>query len=115
MQRFTYLRSSALACALTAVAMVMAGAAKAEDSAGSIAIKNYAFVPATKTVSPGATVTWVNEDDDPHTVTGDAAVAALNSPALDTHDKYAFTFAKPGVYKYFCKLHPHMQGEIIVQ
>lgn len=80
-----------------------------------VSIKSYAFSPATVTIAAGSTVTWINQDDDPHTVTGDATATVLNSSALDTHEQYSFTFAKPGIYKYFCKLHPHMQGEIIVQ
>jgi len=78
-------------------------------------IKAYAFNPATVTVAVGDTVTWINRDNDPHTVKSAAPESVLKSPALDTSEKYSFTFAKPGVYKYFCTLHPHMQGEIVVR
>lgn len=89
------------------------GFANAETN--TIAIKNYAFVPASITVAAGTNVTWLNEDDDPHTIKSDPSNEVLKSPALDTNDKFSFTFTKPGVYKYFCTLHPHMQGEIVVR
>jgi len=78
-------------------------------------IKTYVFNPASITAAVGDTVTWVNQDDDPHTVKSSGPEGAFKSPALDTNEKYSFTFTKPGVYKYFCTLHPHMQGEIVVR
>ena len=84
-------------------------------AASTVSVKSYTFAPAAITIAAGNTVTWINQDDDPHTVKSVGPDTALKSPALDTNDKYSFTFTKPGVYKYFCTLHPHMQGEIIVQ
>ena len=40
---------------------------------------------------------------------------ALRSPPLDTDDRFAFTFAAPGTYRYFCSLHPHMHGAVVVR
>jgi hypothetical protein len=37
-------------------------------------------------------------------------IAMFKSKALDTDDKFSFTFATPGVYDYFCSLHPHVNG-----
>ena len=86
------------------------------DLAGTsiVNIKAHAYTPATVVAAVGDTVTWVNQDDDPHTVKSSEPDGVLKSPALDTNDRYSFTFAKPGVYKYFCTLHPQMQGEILV-
>jgi plastocyanin len=39
----------------------------------------------------------------------------FRSKALDTDDSYSFTFASAGTYDYFCGLHPHMQGKIVVK
>jgi plastocyanin len=78
-----------------------------------VAIKNFAFVPQTITVSPGTTVTWTNADEDPHTVT--ANDKSFHSSALDTDDKYSFTFTRPGEFGYFCSLHPHMTARVIVK
>ena len=79
----------------------------------SVSIKMFAFTPRVLTVTPGTTVTWINADEDPHTVVANAKV--FHSAALDTDDKYSFTFTKPGEYAYFCSLHPHMTGMVIVK
>ena len=80
-----------------------------------VAIRDFSFGPTALTVAIGTKVVWTNQDDDPHTVTSDADPKVLESPALDTGDSFAFTFTKPGTYRYFCALHPHMQGIIVVQ
>lgn len=77
-----------------------------------VKISNFAFTPAEVTVKPGTTVTFENDDDIPHLVV--ATDGSFRSKALDTGDKYAFTFSKPGDFAYFCGLHPHMQGKISV-
>jgi len=68
----------------------------------------------TLTVSPGTTVTWINNDDVPHTVVSEDTTT-FKSKALDTGDKFSYTFAKPGKYPYFCSVHPKMMAEIVVQ
>ncbi len=78
----------------------------------SVGIDNFAFTPETLNVKTGATVTFVNHDDIPHLVV--AVDGKYRSKALDTNDKYSVTFDKPGEYAYFCGLHPHMKGKIIV-
>jgi plastocyanin len=78
-----------------------------------VSIKMFAFAPQVLTVTPGTTVTWTNADEDPHTIS--ANDKSFHSAALDTDDKYSFTFTRPGEYAYFCSLHPHMTGKIIVK
>jgi len=85
--------------------------AKAEPAM--VKIDNFIFSPATLTIAPGTTVTWTNDDDIPHTVT--AKDKAFRSKPLDTGDRFSFTFATPGEYAYFCSLHPHMVGKVIVK
>jgi plastocyanin len=86
----------------------------AETSAeASVKIDNFAFVPANLTVPAGTKVVWRNDDDIPHLVVADDN-KAFRSAALDTGDTFSFTFAAPGSYAYFCALHPHMQGTIVV-
>jgi plastocyanin len=34
---------------------------------------------------------------------------------LDTGEKFSFTFTKPGQFGYFCSIHPHMTGTIVVK
>ena len=80
-----------------------------------IVIDNFAFSPAQITVPRGTRLTWTNRDDDPHTVTSATDPKAFKSPALDTGESFAFTFNEPGTYRYFCSIHPHMVGTIVVQ
>ena len=80
--------------------------------AASVGIDNFAFTPEVLTVKPGVTVTFVNHDDIPHLVV--ATDGKYRSKALDTNDKFSIAFDKPGEYAYFCGLHPHMKGKIIV-
>ena len=80
-----------------------------------VSIDNFAFKPRKLSVPAGTTVTWVNHDDVPHTATGSGEQPAFDSKALDTDDKYSFTFTKPGTYKYFCKVHTHMTGTVVVK
>ena len=90
---------------------------KANDQASAtgaeVKIDNFSFTPQTVTVPVGATVTWINRDDIPHTVVSTDGV--FKSKAQDTDDKFSYTFAKPGTYSYFCSLHPKMTGKIVVQ
>ena len=78
-----------------------------------IVIANFSFEPATLTVKAGTTVTWVNHDDEPHTAT--ATDKRFNSKTLDNGDRFSQEFNAPGVYNYYCALHPHMTGKIIVK
>jgi plastocyanin len=80
-----------------------------------ITIDNFAFGPALTIVAPGTKVTWTNKDEEPHTVTSASGGAIFKSDALDTGDTFSFTFDKPGTYKYFCSIHPHMVGTIVVK
>ena len=41
--------------------------------------------------------------------------AFKRSQALDTDDSFSFTFTTPGSYQYFCYVHPHMTGTIVVE
>ena len=95
---------------LTAVAMA-ATAARADDM--EVKIDNFTFSPQQITVKVGTTVTWTNHDDIPHLVVSQAPL--FKSQALDTDDKFSFTFTTPGSYGYFCALHPHMTGSIVVE
>jgi amicyanin len=100
------------AMALTvALAVTFAGPVYAANI--EVKIDNFVFNPQTITVKVGDTVTWVNHDDIPHTVTSKTGL--FRSKALDTDDNFSFTFATPGSYAYFCALHPHMTGSIVVE
>jgi amicyanin len=99
--------------ALVAIAVMVAVAPAAYAEDPSVKIDNFTFNPPSLTVTAGTTVTWKNEDDIPHTVA--STTRAFKSKALDTDDSYTFTFTTPGVYEYFCSIHPHMTGKIVVE
>jgi plastocyanin len=99
-----------LAGAATCIAAPATTAAPAAQA--SVAIANFTFDPPVLTVSTGTTITWTNRDDIPHTVT--AADNAFQSAPLDTDDTYARRFDQPGTFVYFCSIHPHMTGKIVV-
>jgi plastocyanin len=80
-----------------------------------VVINNFSFVPTMLTVAAGTKVVWTNDDADPHIVTSETDPKVFKSPPLDTGESFAFTFDKPGTYRYFCSLHPHMRGTIVVQ
>ena len=80
-----------------------------------VTIDNFSFTPAEIVVPVGTRVTWTNNDDIPHTVTDAADPRATKSPPLDTNESYSRSFNKPGTYRYFCSLHPHMQGTVVVR
>ena len=78
-----------------------------------VKIDNFTFNPQQVAVKTGDTVTWINHDDIPHTVTSKTMI--FRSKAMDTDGKFSFTFTAPGTYPYFCALHPHMTGSIVVE
>jgi plastocyanin len=92
-----------------------AGAATDQPSAANVAVNidNFVFGPQTITVPVGATVTWTNKDDIPHTSVSTEGV--FKSKVLDTDEKFSYTFTKAGTYPYYCTIHPKMTGKIVVQ
>jgi plastocyanin len=102
------------AIALAAMVGVGTGAAFAAKASGAaVTIRNFDFQPMAVTVPVGATVTWKNLDGEPHTVTG--LDGSFRSAALDENDSFSFRFAKAGVYKYVCTIHPRMIGTVTVK
>ena len=99
--------------ALLVAPSLMAPAAAAVPAVATVHIKNFAFVPPTLTVAAGTSVTFVNDDEEPHTAT--AVDKSFDSEALDTNESWKHTFAKPGAYAYFCQMHPMMRGKLIVK
>jgi plastocyanin len=117
MKRTRWILAAALTvvAAFASIASAPRLAAKAADQPASAAVKidNFSFGPASLTVTAGTTVTWTNNDDVPHTVVSDDKL--FKSKALDTDDKFSYTFTKPGTYNYFCSVHPKMTAKVVVQ
>jgi plastocyanin len=104
------------AAALAAAAVTMSAipaTTRAAPAAASVEIANFTFKSPVLTVKPGTTVTWTNGDDIPHTVVSKDGI--FKSKVLDSGEHFSFTFAKVGQYGYFCSIHPHMTGTIIVK
>jgi plastocyanin len=96
------------------VALLAAGSGGVSASPNdvTVSISNFTFKPGDLHVKVGSKVTFKNDDDIPHRVA--ATDGSFHSKALDTDDVASFTFNKAGTFPYFCTLHPHMQGKIIV-
>ena len=117
--RFTKNRALVAAMLLGPIigAMVAVATVAAEDAPkgapDEIIIDNFVFTPKDLTVAVGTTIKWVNHDDIPHSVV--EKNKSFRSKALDTDDSFTYTFAAAGTFDYFCGLHPHMVGQIIVK
>jgi plastocyanin len=114
-------RSIALLCAISFLNLsifALAGEMKQTDSTSSkqnrIEIKDFSFTPQTLTVKSGETVTWINRDEEPHTVVS-VEKQFKKSTALDTDQTFTIIAGAPGIYTYFCSVHPKMTGTIVVE
>jgi plastocyanin len=98
------------------VAVFAGQTAAAADNPATVEIKidNFSFTPLTVTVPAGTQITWTNQDDIPHTVVSEDKTT-FKSRALDTDEKFSFTFTKAGTYTYFCSIHPKMTAKVVVQ
>jgi plastocyanin len=106
-----WLSSMSLALLLGGVVSLQSSAQTADKN--QVTIKDFMFMPNALTVKAGSTVTWVNLDDEPHTVVSDTKM--FRSGALDTKESFSFKFAEPGTYHFTCSIHPRMVGTIVVQ
>ena len=113
-------KTIALLCAISCLnlsAFALAGDMKDANSTNSkqntIEIKDFAFNPQTITVKSGQTITWINRDEEPHTVVS-VEKQFKKSSALDTDQSFTITAGTPGTYTYFCSVHPKMTGTIVV-
>ena len=111
----------ALLCAISLLNLsvfALGGEMKDVDSPRSkqnrIEIKDFAFNPQTLTVKSGETVTWINRDEEPHTVVS-VEKQFKKSTALDTDQEFTITAGAPGTYTYYCSVHPKMTGTIVVE
>jgi plastocyanin len=89
---------------------------------GASTLTTDAYSPNPIQVSVGTTVTWTNNDSQPHTVTSGSNGQPDNkfnsspnfTPLLNPGQTFSFTFTEAGNYPYFCALHPNMVGTVIV-
>jgi plastocyanin len=102
-----------IAVLLLAGSLRVAANDQASAANAAVNIDNFVFGPQTLTVPVGATVTWTNKDDIPHTSVSTDGV--FKSKVLDTDEKFSYTFTKAGTYPYYCTIHPKMTGKVVVQ
>jgi len=99
---------------LFVVAGEMKDVSTANAKENKIEIKDFAFNPQTITVKSGEKITWINRDEEPHTVVS-VGKQFKKSSALDTDQTYTIVAGAPGTYSYFCSVHPKMTGTIVVE
>jgi plastocyanin len=103
----------AMLCGPVVGATLAFTAVRAQDASKVVTIDNFTFTPQELNIAVGTTVKWINHDDIPHSVV--EKNKGFISKALDTDDSYSFTFTSAGTFDYFCGLHPHMVGKVIVK
>lgn len=82
-----------------------------EEKINIINIHDFGFDPELMVIDPETAITWTNRDSVPHNVSSDSFV----SPDIPQDESYSFRFEEPGIYDYFCQIHPDMKGRIIVR
>ncbi|HVI07270.1 MAG TPA: cupredoxin family copper-binding protein [Candidatus Binatia bacterium] len=105
--------SLCLAFALTALGYRVWKPRAVQASNVEIKIDNFSFAPTDLVVKSGTRITWTNRDDIPHTVVEDDKL--FKSKVLDTGEQFTFSPTKPGIYKYYCSIHPKMTAKIVVE
>ncbi|WP_234342911.1 cupredoxin domain-containing protein [Streptomyces fulvoviolaceus] len=108
-------RSAAVIAVLALLALPLLPSGQASAASYSVAMKGYAFSPATLSVPAGSTVTWTNYDTAPHDVKTTSGPVSIHSPMLDKGDTWSFTFGTAGSYGYYCTVHPDMTAGITVR
>jgi plastocyanin len=108
--------TSVTATSSTSSTATGASASQKAVTGDSIVIKNFAFSPASLTVSPGAVVTVRNEDSVTHTLTDKADSKLFNTGPVSPGQTKTFTAPdKPGSYPFFCTIHQFMAGTLVVR
>jgi plastocyanin len=110
------MRVAALLVALFSLTLTFAAVAREDDGekARTVTIKDLRYEPAKISIKVGQSVTWINKDDNDHTVVADGDDDAFDSDNLGNGEKFKHTFKKAGKFKYHCRYHPRMKGEITV-
>jgi plastocyanin len=96
--------------------LVFAPAAWAQGQEVTVRMEDNFFDPATITVEPGTTVTWVQSGNNPHTTTSYDGLWDSGLIEGGSGGTFSFTFEEPGIYDYFCIPHEDlgMVGSVTV-
>ena len=94
-------------------ALLAAGAAQAAGKSHTVRIEGMKFVPERLEVAAGDSVTFVNKDFVPHTVT--AQKQRVESGEIQGNKRWTLKLRRKGEIDYICRLHPVMHGTLIVK
>src|SRR5258708_23562090 len=113
------IKIAALLCGISGFSVLaLAGEMKDTGTSGAgqnkIEIKDFAFNPQTITVKSGEKITWINRDEEPHTVVS-VGKQFKKSPGLDTDETYTIVAGAPGASYYFFTPHPEVTWTILFQ
>jgi plastocyanin len=86
--------------------------APAPNNTATVDIRDHAFNPAQLNVAPGTTVTFVNNDTEPHTATADNGL--FDTGVLQPGSSFDVFLDGSGTVTYHCELHPDMEGTAVV-
>jgi plastocyanin len=101
------------------LALLLAAPAQAADQTVRATPQNV-FSPSTVTISPGDTVTWVNDGGAHNVKFDDGSFEEPSSPAFTWTTNPRRTFNSPGEFRYFCEQHgaaggAGMAGRVVVE
>jgi plastocyanin len=94
-----------------APAATMAPDGEAAPMAVTVEIQDFAFMSQDVRVAAGGTVTWVNQDSQQHTATGEGT---FDTGAVPPGESVTVTFDEAGSFPYVCSFHPFMTGTVTV-
>lgn len=97
---------------MSALGMIAILASTGHATMHQIAIRGFAFEPATLSIASGDSVTWTNEDAAPHTATADDF--SWTTGFLSTDESATVVFTEEGNEPYFCEVHPSMVASLEV-
>jgi plastocyanin len=104
--------------AVTATASAAASAAASSSAAGAgdsaeVTIQDFKFEPEAVEVAAGQTVSWANEDGEPHTVRSEDG--SISSPIISGTPFTWTAEGEPGTeIPYICSIHPQMKGTVTI-
>jgi len=112
-----------LSTGLMLLTFICTGCSEEESTApptdsNAVSIQNNSFNPGSRTVAAGTTIKWTNNDGITHTVTSGSAgneTGVFDSGNIAPGQTYEFTFSTAGTFNYFCKIHPGMTAQVVVQ
>ena len=92
----------------SAAAVALSPGAIAAGKTHQVAIEGMKFVPERVEVAVGDSITWVNHDVVPHTVTNVAK--KIESGTIAANGKWTYVVRRKGEVDYVCRFHPGMRG-----